>query len=148
MTSAEGDPRGERPLSADVSGAADASVTRHAALPPRGTEHGPLAAKLAATNPDQSSAVTPPPDKADSETCPGRRTVPLPPAAADSAGQSACSVRLGDRTSVFLHAVPASVEVEALQELAGLTVLHLDTDFEMIAEVTAQPIERLVMPTG
>jgi hypothetical protein len=29
-----------------------------------------------------------------------------------------------------------------------LTVVHLHKDFEMIAEVTAQPIERLVVPTG
>jgi len=34
--------------------------------------------------------------------------------------------------------------VAATAELAGLTVLHLDKDFETTAEVTAQPIERLV----
>jgi predicted nucleic acid-binding protein len=28
-------------------------------------------------------------------------------------------------------------------ELAGLTVLHLDKDFDLIAEITGQPIERL-----
>jgi hypothetical protein len=28
-------------------------------------------------------------------------------------------------------------------ELAGLTVLHLDNDFEVIASVTGQPMERL-----
>jgi predicted nucleic acid-binding protein len=33
----------------------------------------------------------------------------------------------------------------ATAELAGLTVLHLDKDFELIAELTAQPLERLVL---
>ena len=31
----------------------------------------------------------------------------------------------------------------ACAELAGLTVLHLDRDFELIADVTGQPAERL-----
>jgi hypothetical protein len=31
-------------------------------------------------------------------------------------------------------------------ELAGLTVLHLDKDFDVIAQVTGQPTERLAMP--
>jgi predicted nucleic acid-binding protein len=48
------------------------------------------------------------------------------------------------------HRAPsvADLIVAATAELAELTVLHLDKDFEMIAEVTAQPIERLVVPTG
>jgi predicted nucleic acid-binding protein len=48
------------------------------------------------------------------------------------------------------HRAPsvADLIVAATAELAGLTVVHLDKDFEMIAEVTAQPIERLVVPTG
>lgn len=48
------------------------------------------------------------------------------------------------------HRAPSAADliVAATAELAGLTVLHLDKDFEMIAEVTAQPIERLVVPTG
>jgi len=48
------------------------------------------------------------------------------------------------------HRAPsvADLIVAATAELAGLTVLHLDKDLEMIAEVTAQPIERLVVPTG
>lgn len=33
--------------------------------------------------------------------------------------------------------------IAATAELAGLTVLHLDKDFEIIAEVTGQPTERL-----
>jgi hypothetical protein len=31
----------------------------------------------------------------------------------------------------------------AVAELAGLTVLHLDQDFEIIADVTGQAVERL-----
>lgn len=33
--------------------------------------------------------------------------------------------------------------IAATAELAGLTVLHVDKDYELIAEVTGQPIERL-----
>lgn len=33
--------------------------------------------------------------------------------------------------------------IAATAELAELTVLHLDKDFELIAEVTGQPVERL-----
>ncbi|WP_420445046.1 PIN domain-containing protein [Candidatus Poriferisodalis sp.] len=33
----------------------------------------------------------------------------------------------------------------ASAELAGLTVLHVDKDFELIAEVTGQPVERLAI---
>lgn len=33
----------------------------------------------------------------------------------------------------------------ATGELADLTVLHVDKDFELIAEVTGQPVERLVL---
>jgi predicted nucleic acid-binding protein len=48
------------------------------------------------------------------------------------------------------HRAPsvADLIVAATAELAGLTVVHLDKDFEMIAVVTAQPIERLVVTTG
>ena len=35
--------------------------------------------------------------------------------------------------------------VAATAELAGLTVLHLDEDFDLIAEITAQPTERLAV---
>ena len=44
------------------------------------------------------------------------------------------------------HRAPsvADLIVAATAELAGLTVVHVDKDFEVIAEVTAQPIERLV----
>ena len=33
--------------------------------------------------------------------------------------------------------------IAATAELAGLTVLHLDKDFELIADLTGQPLERL-----
>ncbi len=33
--------------------------------------------------------------------------------------------------------------IAATAELAGLTVLHADTDFDAIAEITGQPVERL-----
>jgi len=44
------------------------------------------------------------------------------------------------------HRAPsvADLIVAATAELAGLIVVHVDKDFEVIAEVTAQPIERLV----
>lgn len=50
--------------------------------------------------------------------------------------------RLGDRGQ---HRVPsiADLIIAATAELADLTVLHLDKDFEIIADVTGQPIERL-----
>lgn len=33
----------------------------------------------------------------------------------------------------------------ATAELAGLTVLHVDEDFELIARLTSQPLERLAL---
>ena len=33
--------------------------------------------------------------------------------------------------------------IAAAAELAGLTVLHVNSDFELIAEITGQPEERL-----
>jgi predicted nucleic acid-binding protein len=43
------------------------------------------------------------------------------------------------------HRAPAIPDllVAAAGERAGLTVLHLDKDFELIAEVTGQAVERL-----
>ncbi|HEV3289694.1 MAG TPA: PIN domain nuclease [Streptosporangiaceae bacterium] len=52
---------------------------------------------------------------------------------------------LADRGQHRAPSVP-DVIIAATAELAGLTVLHLDKDFEVIAEITGQPIERLVMP--
>jgi predicted nucleic acid-binding protein len=36
--------------------------------------------------------------------------------------------------------------IAATAELAGLTVLHLDKDFEIIADITGQPLEQLRIP--
>jgi len=43
------------------------------------------------------------------------------------------------------HRAPSipDLQVAAIAEIAGLIVLHVDKDFELIAEVTGQPIERL-----
>lgn len=38
--------------------------------------------------------------------------------------------------------------IAATAELAGLTVLHVDRDFDLIAELTGQPCERLRASTG
>lgn len=35
--------------------------------------------------------------------------------------------------------------IAATAELAGLTVLHLDADFDLIADITGQPVERLAL---
>lgn len=35
--------------------------------------------------------------------------------------------------------------IAAIAELSGLTVLHLDKDFELVAGVTGQPVERLAV---
>lgn len=44
-----------------------------------------------------------------------------------------------------MHRAPAVPDllVAAAAELAGLTLLHCDKDFDLIAEVTGQPVERL-----
>jgi predicted nucleic acid-binding protein len=45
------------------------------------------------------------------------------------------------------HRAPSipDVLVAAVAELAGLTVLHVDKDFDLIADITGQPVERLRM---
>lgn len=46
------------------------------------------------------------------------------------------------------HRAPSAsdVIVAATAELAGMIVLHVDKDFEVIAEITGQPTERLIVP--
>ena len=46
------------------------------------------------------------------------------------------------------HCAPSIPDllIAAAAELAGLTVLHLDKDFDLIAQVTGQPVERLEVP--
>ena len=49
---------------------------------------------------------------------------------------------LADRGQHRAPSLP-DVIIAAIAELAGLTVLHLDKDFDIIAEITGQPAERL-----
>jgi predicted nucleic acid-binding protein len=52
---------------------------------------------------------------------------------------------LADRGQHRAPSVPDLI-IAATAELAGLTILHLDKDFDVIAQVTGQPTERLAMP--
>jgi len=49
---------------------------------------------------------------------------------------------LADRGQHRAPSVPDLI-IAATAELAGLTVLHLDKDFDVIATITGQPVERL-----
>lgn len=49
---------------------------------------------------------------------------------------------LADRGQHRAPSIPDLI-IAAAAELAGLTVLHLDKDFEVIADITGQSIERL-----
>jgi predicted nucleic acid-binding protein len=49
---------------------------------------------------------------------------------------------LADRSQHRAPSVPDLI-IAATAELAGLTVLHLDKDFDVIAGITGQPTERL-----
>jgi predicted nucleic acid-binding protein len=49
---------------------------------------------------------------------------------------------LADRGQHRAPSIPDLI-VAATAEFAGLTVLHLDKDFEIIASITGQPVERL-----
>jgi predicted nucleic acid-binding protein len=49
---------------------------------------------------------------------------------------------LADRGQHRVLSVPDLI-IAATAELAGLTVLHLDKDFDVIAEITGQPVERM-----
>jgi predicted nucleic acid-binding protein len=51
---------------------------------------------------------------------------------------------LADRGQHRAPSIP-DLLIAAAAELAGLTVLHLDKDFELIAQITGQPMERLNM---
>lgn len=54
---------------------------------------------------------------------------------------------LADRGQHRAPSIP-DLMVAATAELAGLIVLHVDKDFELITEVTGQPIERLAVSDG
>jgi predicted nucleic acid-binding protein len=49
---------------------------------------------------------------------------------------------LADRGQHRAPSIPDLI-IAATAELAGLTVLHVDKDFEIIASITGQPLERL-----
>jgi predicted nucleic acid-binding protein len=49
---------------------------------------------------------------------------------------------LADRGQHRAPSLPDLI-IAATAELAGLTVLHLDKDFDVISDVTGQPVERL-----
>lgn len=51
---------------------------------------------------------------------------------------------LADRGHHRAPSIP-DLLIAATAELTGLTILHLHKDFELIAEITAQPEERLVL---
>jgi predicted nucleic acid-binding protein len=51
-------------------------------------------------------------------------------------------LRLAERGYHRAPSIP-DLLIAATAELAKLTVLHLDKDFELIAEITGQPLERL-----
>jgi hypothetical protein len=53
-------------------------------------------------------------------------------------------VSLAERGRHRAPSIP-DILIAATAELSGLTVLHLDKDFEMIVEVTHQALERLVI---
>jgi predicted nucleic acid-binding protein len=52
---------------------------------------------------------------------------------------------LADRGQHRAPSVPDLI-IAATAELAGLTVLHMDKDFQIIADITGQPLEQLTMP--
>jgi predicted nucleic acid-binding protein len=54
---------------------------------------------------------------------------------------------LADRGQHRAPSIPDLI-IAATAELAGLTVLHLDKDFDLIAEITGQPVERLNMDSA
>lgn len=51
---------------------------------------------------------------------------------------------LADRGQHRAPSIP-DLLVAAIAEISQLTVLHVDKDYELIADVTGQPIERLVL---
>ena len=54
---------------------------------------------------------------------------------------------LADRDQHRVPSIPDLI-IAATGELAGLTVLYLDKDFDLIAEITGQPVERLNVEAG
>ena len=67
----------------------------------------------------------------------------LTPAIEDRAAE--ILILLADRARHRAPSIPDLI-IAATAELTGLTVLHLDKDFDLVAEITGQPMERLIMP--
>ncbi len=59
----------------------------------------------------------------------------------------AVQAALADRGQHRAASIP-DLLLAATAELAQLIVLHVDRDFELIAELTGQPVERLSLPVG
>jgi len=57
----------------------------------------------------------------------------------------AVQVALADRGQHRAPSIP-DLLIAATAELARLTILHLDHDYELIADLTGQPVERLKLP--
>lgn len=68
----------------------------------------------------------------------------LTPAVEDRAVE--VQMLLADRGMHRAPSVP-DLLIAALAELSGLIVLHVDKDFDLIAEMTGQPMERLRLPS-
>ena len=56
----------------------------------------------------------------------------------------AVQLLLADRGRHRAPSIP-DLLIAAVAELSGLTVLHVDKDFELIGELTGQPVERLAV---
>ena len=54
-------------------------------------------------------------------------------------------ILLADRGQHRAASIPDLI-VAATAEIVGLTLLHVDKDFELIASATGQPVERLRIP--
>ncbi len=57
---------------------------------------------------------------------------------------SAVQAILADRGQHRAPSIP-DLLIGAIAEISQLTVLHVDKDYELIADITGQPIERLVL---
>jgi predicted nucleic acid-binding protein len=68
----------------------------------------------------------------------------LTPAVEDRAVE--VQLMLADRGTHRAPSIP-DLLIAALAELSGLIVLHVDKDFDLIAGVTGQPVERLLLPS-
>lgn len=83
------------------------------------------------------------PDLREAARCPPMSLMPvefLAPAAERRAVE--VQMVLADQGRHRAPGVP-DLLIAAVAELSGLIVLHLDKDFDLIAEVTGQPVERL-----